>query len=111
MRQVLHDVLVDAGVETTAVGCGQSALTMLAVQCFDVLIADVHLPDTNGLVVCDVARERYQDQIVILVTSAQDIERWRLAALQLCADDFLGKPFNIDEIMARIESKLRRALV
>ena len=74
-RQVLHDVLVDAGFETTAVGCGQSALTMLAGQCFDVLIAGVHLPDTNGLVICDGGGERYQERIVILVMSAQEIER------------------------------------
>ena len=108
-RQVLHDVLVDAGVETTAVGCGQSALAMLAGQCFDVLIADVHLPDTNGLVVCDAARERYQDQIVILVMTGVNIEHRRIGSVHLCADDFLGKPFDPYDLIALIERTMGRA--
>ena len=107
-REVLHDVLTDGGFATTAVGCGCAALTMLEGRCFDVLIADVHLPGMNGLAVCDAARGRYQERIAILVMSAQDNERWRLASLQMCADDFLGKPFDLEEFAARIESKVRR---
>ncbi len=106
-REVLHDVLMEAGFDTTAVACGTAASTMLAERHFDVLIADVHLSGMNGLAVCDAARERYQEQIAILVMSGQDIERWGLASLQLCADDFLGKPFDLDEFVARIESKVR----
>ncbi len=104
----LHDALEDAGFKTTAVAQGSLAMRMLEERHFDVLLVDVHLPDMNGLVICDAARERYQGQIVILVVSGQDIERWGLASLQVCADDFLGKPFNIDELIVRIESKLRR---
>ena len=107
--ELLHDQLVEVGFATTAVGCGRTALTMLAEQCFDVLIVDVRLPDMNGLSVCEAARERYQERIAILVLSDQEIERWGVAALDLCADDFLGKPFHLDELIARIESKLRRA--
>ena len=106
-REVLHDVLIEAGFDTTSLACGTAASTMLAERHFDVLIADVHLPDMHGLAVCDAARERYQEQIAILVMSGRDIERWGLASLQLCADDFLGKPFDLDEFVARIESKVR----
>ncbi len=106
--EVLNYALEDAGFATTAVDCGMPAMAMLVERRFDVLLVDVHLPDINGLVICDAARERYQDQIVILAVSGHEIERWRLAALQVYADDFLGKPFHLDELIARIESKLRR---
>ena len=63
----------------------------------------------NGLSICEAARTWYQDQVAILVITGQAIQRRGLAALQLGADDFLGKPFHLDELIARIESKLRRA--
>ena len=107
-REVLHDVLMEAGFDTMSVACGTAASTMLAGRHFDVLVADIYLPDMHGLAVCEAARERYQGQIAILVMSGHDIERWGLASLQLCADDFLGKPFDLDEFIARIESKLCR---
>jgi DNA-binding response OmpR family regulator len=106
--EVLQYALEDAGFETTAVTHGSLALTMLAKQCFDVLVVDVNLPRINGIALAEQARERYEDRIAILVTSDQDIERWRVVSLQVCADDFLGKPFDLDEFIARIESKVRR---
>ncbi len=108
LLDVLHEVLEDAGFETTAVDCGRPAMRMLAKQRFDVLLVDVNLPDMSGMVVCDTARERYQNQIVILVITGLNIGRRRTSSLQVCADDFLGKPFDLNELRSRIESKLRR---
>ena len=105
---VLHKALTDAGFETTAVDHGRPAMRMLAKQRFDVLLLDVNLPDMSGMIVCDEARERYQDQVVILVMTGENIERRSQSSLQVCADDFLGKPFAFDELFARIESTLRR---
>ncbi len=109
MLNVLHEALEDAGFVTTAVDCGSLAMAMLAERRFDVLLVDVNLPDMNGLSICEAARERYQEQIAILVITGLKIERRILSSLQVCADDFLGKPFASDELIARIESKLRRA--
>ena len=109
MLTFLHEVLEDAGFETTGVAQGNLAPTVLAERCFDVLLVDVNLPDMNGLSICEAARTWYQDQVAILVITGQEIQRRGLAALQLCADDFLRKPFHLDELIARIESKLRRA--
>ena len=109
MLKFLHEALEDAGFETTVVAQGNLALTVLAERCFDVLLVDVNLPDMNGLSICEAARKWYQDQVAILVITGQEIQRRGLAALQLGADDFLGKPFHLDELIARIESKLRRA--
>ena len=109
MLTFLHEVLEDAGFDTTAVDHGRPAIRMLAERRFDVLLVDVNLPDMNGLSICEAARTWYQDQVAILVITGQEIQRRGLAALQLGADDFLGKPFHLDELIARIESKLRRA--
>ena len=109
MLNVLHKVLEEAGFVTTAVDCGSLAMAMLAERHFDVLVVDVNLPDMNGLSICEAARERYQYQIVILVLCNREIiETWGVTALQLCADDFLGKPFDVAELIARIETYMRR---
>jgi DNA-binding response OmpR family regulator len=107
--ELLHEVLTDAGFETTDADSGSAALTMVAKQRFDVLLVDVNLPDMSGMIVCDAARERYQERITILVITGSNIERRGVSSLQVCADDFLGKPFDPNELIARIESKLRRA--
>jgi DNA-binding response OmpR family regulator len=106
--ELLAHVLEDAGFQTTAVARGSAAMALLTEQRFDLLLVDVYLPDMNGLVICDMARERHQERIVILVMSGPEIERWGVTALQVCADDYLGKPFRLDDLITRIESKLRR---
>ncbi len=106
---LLQYVLEDAGFETTTVDHGGPAMTLLAERRFDLLLVSISLPDMNGLVICNVARELYQERIVILVMNGLEINRWGLTALQLCANDYLGKPFDVDELIARIESKLHRA--
>ena len=104
---VLHDVLVDAGFKTTVADHGRLAMTMLAEQQFDVLVVNVNLPGMTAMAIGNFAHERYQDQMVILVITGQP-HTWRhVASLHVGADAFLGKPFNIDELIARIESKLR----
>ena len=108
MLNMLHDVLEDAGFETTAVDHGSPAMTLLTERRFDVLLIDIKLPDMNGLVICDAARERYQDQITILVITGVTVKWNCVSSFQLGADDFLRKPFDLNELIARIESKLRR---
>jgi len=107
--EVLHYALEGAGFATSAVDRGSSAMMMLVEHRFDVLVVDINLPDMNGLSICESARKHYQDQVAIVVITGLEIGRRGLAALQVCADDFLGKPFELDELIARIESKLRRA--
>ena len=107
--ELLHEVLEGAGFATTIVDRGMAALTMLAEQRFDVLVVDVTLPDMSGVAVCDLARERYQEEIVILVMTGVNIEHRRIGSVHLCADDFLGKPFDPYDLIARIERQMRRA--
>jgi DNA-binding response OmpR family regulator len=105
---VLYDVLVAAGFKTTVSDHGRLAMTMLAEQCFDVLVVDVNLPSLNAMAIGNFAQERYQDQMVILVISGHPCKRRCVVSLQVGADAFLGKPFDPNELIARIESKLRR---
>ena len=108
MLNLLHDVLEDAGFETTAVASGRPAMTMLTERRFDVLVADVNLPDMNGMAIGELARDLYQDRIMILIITGFNVQNRRVSSLQLGADDFLGKPFDINELIAHIEGKLRR---
>ena len=103
---LLHEVLEGAGFATTTADRGMAALTLLAKQRFDVLVVDVNLHDMSGMAVCDLARERYQGQIVILVMTGVNIEHRRAGSIHLCADDFLGKPFDPYELIALIERTL-----
>ena len=107
--ELLQEVLEGAGFATTAMDRGIPAAAMLAKQRFDVLVVDVTLPDTSGMAVCDLARERYQDQIVILVMTGVNIEHRRIGSVHLCADDFLGKPFDPYDLIALIERTMGRA--
>jgi DNA-binding response OmpR family regulator len=107
--ELLHEVLEGAGFATTAVDRGIAALTMLAKQRFDVLVVDVNLPDMSGMAVCDLARERYHEEMVILVMTGVNIEHRRVGSIHLCADDFLGKPFDPWDLIALIERTMGQA--
>jgi DNA-binding response OmpR family regulator len=106
--EMLNDLLVDAGFATTTVTRGQDALDAIARQHFDVLLVDIGLPDMSGMNVCNAARSSYGPKAAILMITA-DARRERIVtALELGADDFVPKPFFIDELLARIHAKLRR---
>ena len=108
IRQLLADLLQAAGFATISLGQGRPAIEVLEQHCFDLLVADIRLPDMNGLEICEVARERYGDATVVVMITADNRIEQEITALDLGADDFLDKPFNPDELMARINAKLRR---
>ena len=88
---------------------GQAAIQRLARESFDVVILDLGLPRTDGLDVLVAARQRYHLAIPILILTARDALEARLQAFSLGADDFVGKPFALAEIEARIVALHRRA--
>ncbi|SRR5579884_911356 len=73
----------------------------------DLLILDIMLPDADGLVFCAQLRPRFQVPVILLSASQRQADR--VLGLKLGADDFVSKPFDIDELAARIEAVLRRA--
>lgn len=94
------------GYNVTVCYDGRSGLEAALEKEFDVLLLDVMLPELNGIEVC--RRVRAQSSVPILLITARDAVMDRVAGLDAGADDYLVKPFAIEELLARIRSALRR---
>ena len=92
-------------VDTAATG--PQALTLAATKPFDAIILDVLLPGASGIAVCHAIRER-GDQVPILMLTALDSVEQRIAGLDAGADDYLTKPFDFGELLARMRALTRR---
>lgn len=86
---------------------GEEALEAIAHHRPDLMLLDLGLPGMSGLEVCK--RVRAQSSIPIIVLSVKDAERDKVQALDLGADDYVPKPFGIDEVLARIRVALRHS--
>jgi len=106
IRRALRVGLAGHGYDVQLAGSGEEALDLAAVAPPDVIILDLMLPDLSGLDVCKGLREWSQAPIIVL--SAKGEERDKVEALDLGADDYLTKPFGMDELLARIRAALRR---
>ena len=89
-------------------GDGETGMEMLAVGPYDVVILDLMLPGISGQDVCRKLRAR-RKTTPILMLSALDATDERVAGLRLGADDYLAKPFDFDELVARLQALHRRA--
>jgi DNA-binding response OmpR family regulator len=88
---------------------GKEGLYKASVHFYDVIILDINLPIIDGTEVCKSLREKWKDVPIIMLTSRSaksDIVQW----LEAWADDYLSKPFDYDELIARIKSLSRRNL-
>ncbi|WP_434634247.1 response regulator [Chromobacterium sp. CV08] len=106
LRELLSDYLSRQGMAVVAVGDGEAMNRILAEQTFDILILDLMLPGTDGLTLCRDLRSR--SGIPILMLTARGDELDRIIGLEMGADDYLPKPFNPRELLARVRSILRR---
>jgi two-component system KDP operon response regulator KdpE len=105
--RALQTTLRGAGYDVDTAATGAEALTKAAVQPPEAVILDLVLPDKSGV---DVCRElRQWTAVPVLVLSAVGEERDKVAALDAGADDYVTKPFGIDELLARLRAALRRA--
>jgi two-component system phosphate regulon response regulator OmpR len=99
--------LRDEQLEVVHCADGNEGMRLLQQGSWDALILDLMLPGVDGLEICRRARAmaRYTP---IIITSARSSEVHRILGLELGADDYLAKPFNPDELMARVKAVLRR---
>ncbi len=105
--RALQTNLRGAGYDVTTAATGEDALAAAAARPPDAVILDLVLPDVNGTEVC---RElRRWSTAPILVLSAVGDEQEKVTALDAGADDYVTKPFGIDELLARLRAVLRRA--
>lgn len=107
VRRALERALVLHGFEVEVAGSGVEALRLLAVRAPDVVVLDVSMPDVDGLEVCKRLRAA-GDPTPVLMLTARDTVGDRVAGLDIGADDYLVKPFALEELLARLRALLRR---
>jgi DNA-binding response OmpR family regulator len=106
VRMIVADLLRDAGYSVEEAEDAESALARFG-DGFDLLVVDVMLPGKDGLALCHEVRQRGFDGAILMLTARTRLED-RVAGLQTGADDYLGKPFESPELLARVCALLRR---
>src|SRR6266852_3788673 len=107
ITRVLRTTLSSRGYELRVANDGDSALDVMKDWTPDLVITDLSMPNMTGIELCRKIRTR--SQIPIIVLSVKGEERTKIEALDSGADDYITKPFNMNELLARVRAQLRRA--
>ena len=107
VREALERALRLEGYEVASVTDGQEALVSLAGRSVDAVVLDVLMPVLDGLETCRTLRRQGDDTPVLMLTARHEVSD-RVAGLDAGADDYLVKPFALDELLARLRALLRR---
>ena len=110
MRESLARVLTFEGYEVASVRDGGEALEAVTTAVPDLIVMDVMMPNVDGLTACRMLRDRYPSLPILLLTARHEVSD-RVAGLDAGADDYLVKPFALDELLARIRALVRRTSV
>ena len=105
--RAIRTILTEKQFRVTIASRGEEGLALAAATEPDLVILDLGLPDMDGVEVCQRLRE--WTQIPVLILSVRDSERDKVAALDMGADDYLTKPFGIEELLARVRVALRHS--
>jgi DNA-binding response OmpR family regulator len=106
LAELVSEYLGEAGFSVSVAGDGRTGLARLAAEPFDALVLDLMLPDLDGLEVC--RRLRAFSQVPVLMLTARGDAMDRVVGLEIGADDYLPKPFEPRELLARLRAILRR---
>lgn len=104
--EMVQDYLGESGFEVSIAGTGAAGLDMTQRVNFDALLLDLMLPDMDGLDVCRAVRMQSRVPILMLTAKGEPLDR--IVGLELGADDYLPKPFEPRELLARLRAILRR---
>lgn len=107
IAQGLRFNLQNQGYEVAVLANGNEALEVLSRQRFDLVVLDIMLPGADGIEIAR-ARRRQGDWTPILMLTAKDDPKDVIAGIEAGADDYLVKPFDLDELLARVKGLLRR---
>jgi len=107
LTRVLRTGLTSRGFEVRAAADGLAGFEVFSDWHPDLIITDLAMPNMDGLELC--RRVRDISQVPIIILSAKHEEKTKVEALDIGADDFVTKPFGIDELLARVRASLRRA--
>jgi DNA-binding response OmpR family regulator len=106
LAEMVRDYLDGAGFRATRAATGAAGLALHAREAFDVIVLDLMLPDIDGLEVCRQIRARSTTPILMLTARGDAMDR--VVGLEMGADDYLPKPFEPRELLARLRAILRR---
>lgn len=107
LARMVEDYLREAGFSVMHAASGRSGVEMAQRESFDAIILDLMLPDIDGLEVCRQVRARARTPILMLTARGDALDR--IIGLELGADDYLPKPFEPRELVARLRAVLRRS--
>jgi two-component system phosphate regulon response regulator OmpR len=107
VRETVADYLESQGYGVAHAGDGQAMRKALAEQLPDVVLLDIRLPGEDGLALARWLRERHEVAIIMVTAADEVIDR--VVGLEVGADDYIAKPFDLRELLARIKSVLRRS--
>ncbi len=107
LARMVEDYLAGAGYRVTHAPSGRAGLALSQRETFDALVLDLMLPDMDGLEVCKEVRTKAQTPILMLTARGDAMDR--IVGLEMGADDYLPKPFEPRELLARLRAILRRA--
>lgn len=107
LRLTVSDLLLSEGYQVDTAADGPAGLAKGARREFDLIVLDVMLPGKNGFDVCRELRQQGVDTAILMLTAKTQVTD-RVVGLKLGADDYLAKPFNPAELLARVEALLRR---
>ena len=110
IAQLVSHYLEKAGFSVDVLTNGRDALVAIAAKAPDVLVLDLMLPQVDGLEICRVVRGNAATAAIpIIMLTARSEESDRIVGLEIGADDYLGKPFSPNELVARVRALVRRA--
>lgn len=107
LAEALVTLLVSSGYAVDCVGDGEAARALVAAEQFDLMILDLNLPELDGLSVLRAMRAQ-GNRAAVMILTARGAAEDRVRGLDLGADDYMAKPFDIREFEARVRSLLRR---
>lgn len=107
LRKLLKKALVSSDYKVEVAGEWQEMLSLIENRLFDLYVLDINLPGLSGLEICETLRQQ-DDQTPIIMLTARGEDNDRIRGLEAGADDYLPKPFNAHELLARIKAVLRR---
>ncbi|EGW40126.1 response regulator, partial [Desulfosporosinus sp. OT] len=106
IADILAHCLENEGFKTIVAGSGEQGLALVQEFVPDLVLLDIMLPDISGLEVCKRITASYIIPVIMLTARADDVDK--ILGMELGADDYITKPFNLREVMVRIKTIFRR---
>lgn len=107
MAAFIEKALVEQHYSVDVVHTGTDALSHAEINAYDLFVLDIMLPDKDGFTVCQELRDKKNNAPILLLTAKSKLHD-KVRGLDLGADDYLSKPFEIEEFLARVRALLRR---